>query len=348
MTDRFLIDYDNPDAGIGHSMGIINRAIKIASRNQLQLVYSESQLCKSHSRSLKWNLKQFLRRLRGKKAYETHNIGNALNLMLDLKHLLPSRKELEKKIRQEKMKVLELPRLQVNIPSNAQDDDEVYQEIDRFIQNNPDSNIVFKISRNLSGDYEYKSTRAWFLNAYSKARGLYPIPLLFNPNKLNIALHIRRGDLLPGRQFSDLSSRMLSDAWYLEILNTILNNLPGSMVIHIYSEGKDGEYRSETGEPFSWKERFQNSGHEVHEHIDSDFMDTFHHLLHADILIGSKSGMTHLAGMLGNQIKLVPTMWHSYRGAERLLEIPDSVENLDQAEITRFLKAHPPGNKRTL
>ena len=42
MTERYLIDYDNPDAGIGHSMGFINRAIKIASRNQLSFAYSES------------------------------------------------------------------------------------------------------------------------------------------------------------------------------------------------------------------------------------------------------------------------------------------------------------------
>ena len=338
MADRFLIDYDNPDAGIGHSMGIINRAIKVASRNQLQFVYSESQLKKSHSRSLKWNVKQFLRRLRGKKAYETHNIGNALNLMLDLKHFLPSREDLETKIRQGRIKILELPRLQVDIPSNEQNDDEIYQEIDRFIQNNPDTNIAFKISRNLSGDYEYASTRAWFLNAYSRAREPYPIPLLFNPNQLNIALHIRRGDLLPGRQFSDLSSRMLPDSWYLEILNAILNHLSKSVAIHIYSEGKDGQYHSETGSPFSWKEHFQNSGHEVHEHIDSDFMGTFHHLLYADVLIGSKSGMSHLAGMLGNQIKLMPQMWHSYRGATKLLELPGSQTEIDRQALANHIK----------
>ncbi|WP_145954949.1 hypothetical protein [Polynucleobacter hirudinilacicola] len=285
-------------------------------------------------------MKQFLRRLRGKKAYETHNIGNALNLMLDLKNLLPSREDLEKKIAQRKIKVLELPRLQIDIPSNEQCDDKVYQEIDRFIQNNPDSNIAFKISQNLSGDYEYASTKAWFLNAYSKARESYPIPLLFSPNKLNIALHIRRGDLLPGRQFSDLSSRMLPDAWYLEVLNTILSNLPGLVAIHIYSEGKDGRYCSEAGVPFSWKEYFQNSGHEIHEYIDGDFMGTFHHLLHADLLIGSKSGMSHLAGMLGNQVKLMPEMWHSYRGANKLLELPSSQTEIDRQALANHIKLH--------
>jgi len=339
MTNRFLIDYDNPDAGIGHSMGIINRAIKIASRNGLQLAFSESQLEKSHSQSWKWNLKQFLRKLRGKNAYETHNIGNDLNLMLNLKHLLIPREDVEKKIRQEKIQLLELPRLQIDIPSNNQIDDEAYLEIDQFIQSHPSPNIVFKISQNLSGDYEYESTREWFHKAYLKAREAYPIPVSYDPKKLNIAVHIRRGDLLPGRQFSDLSSRMLPDAWYLEILNTILIKATKPVAIHIFSEGRDGQYHSEHGEPFSWKNYFRGNTYEIHEHIDGDFLSTFHHLINADILIGSKSGMSHLAGNLSTQLKIMPKMWHSYRGCNQLLELPSSTHELDKASILALVQA---------
>ena len=89
MNDRFLIDYANPDAGIGHSMGFINRAIKVSARNKLQFAYSEDQLLKSHEKSWVWKLKQAARLLRGRKRYETHNIGNDLNHMLGLKEILP-------------------------------------------------------------------------------------------------------------------------------------------------------------------------------------------------------------------------------------------------------------------
>ena len=338
MNNRFLIDYDNPDAGIGHSMGIMNRAIKIAARNHLQFAYSEKQLQKSRQQSFSWNLKQTLRKLRGRRANETHNIGDDLNLMLEPKKILASREDLEQRIKRGEIKVIDLPEFEIHIPTNDQVDDEIYKAIDEFIQRHPGENIAFKIRNNRFGDYEYGSTRDWYMKAYTQAREHFPISLIFDPKKINIAVHIRRGDLLPGRQFSDLSSRMLSDAWYLEILNTILSNLPGSVAIHIYSEGKDGQYHSETGTPFSWKEHFQNSGHEVHEHIDSDFMGTFHHLLHADILIGSKSGMSHLAGMLGNQVKLMPHMWHSYRGANKLLELPSLQSEIDQQALADHIK----------
>ena len=347
MTNRFLIDYDNPDAGIGHSMGFINRGLKIAMRNQLQFAYAEEQLRKSSSTEWKWRLKQGLRALRGRQN-ETHNIGNDLNRMLNLAQRLPNRNAIEKRIQNGELRLIDLPPFEIHIPSNEQDDEVVYQSVDHFIQSNPEPNTVFKLSNNRFGDYEYAATRNWFRDIYTKAREADSFALQYQLDLINVAVHIRRGDLLPDRQFSDLSHRMLPDRWYIEILNRVAAEANRPLSIHIFSEGKNGLYQSEQGAHFSWSDFYAGSGHRVTEHIDTPFLDTVHHLLHADVLVGSKSGMTHLAGMLGNQIKLLPTMWHSYRGAERLLEIPGSVETLNQSEITQFLKTHPPGNKRTL
>lgn len=338
MNQRFLIDYDNPDAGIGHSMGIINRAVKIAARNNLQLAYSENQLRKSRTSDWRWRIHQGLRKLRGKRSDESHNIGNDLNVMLDLHKILPSREDLERKIQRGQIKVLDLPEFEIHIPSNCHEDDEIYRAVDQFIQSHPENNIAFRIRNNRFGDYEYANTKKWFLDAYQKARINHPIGLVYDADKINIAIHIRRGDLLPGRQFSDLSSRMLPDSWYIEILDTILSTAQQAAVIHIYSEGRDGQYHSEQGIPFSWKERYKNTPHEVYEHIDSDFLSTFHHLIHADILIGSKSGMSHLAGMLNEHIKIMPKMWHSYRGTEQLLELNEPHSSIDHAGLARFVQ----------
>ena len=338
MNNRFLIDYDNPDAGIGHSMGIINRAIKIASRNHLQFAYSEDQLRKSNDADWRWRLKQGLRKLRGKKTDESHNIGNDLNRLLNLKDLLLSREDLEKRIRSGEIKLIDLPQFEIHIPSNEQLDHEIYRSVDQFIQSHPEPNTAFRIRNNRFGDYEYASSKKWFANAYQQARKQYPIPLLYDPKKLNIAVHIRRGDLLPGRQFSELSTRMLPDAWYLEILDIVTSNASKPVAIYIFSEGRDGQYYSECGTPFSWKSHFRNSSFEVHEHIDDDFLSTFHHLIHADILIGSKSGMSHLAGTLNHHIKIMPKMWHSYRGIDNLLVLPDSTEGLDHGAISAHIE----------
>jgi hypothetical protein len=339
MANKYLLDYNNPDAGIGHSLGIINRALKIAQRNNLQLTYSDSQLAKSHAYSFKWKVSQFLRIMRGRKAYETHNIGNDLNFLLNLKDRLESRELIENKIKRGEIKLVTLPDFNIENPSINQNDDLVYKTIDQFIQSYPGSNIAFKISKNFSGDSEYGTTRDWFLESYYSARKKFPIGLEFDMSKINIAIHIRRGDLLPGRQFSDLSTRMLPDSWYKKILDSVLKNTSEKISIHIFSEGVNGQYRTENGTPFSWKTEFSNKGFETHEHIDSNFLHTFHHLIQASVLIGSKSGMSHLAGMLSNQVKIMPKMWHSYKGTNHILEVSDKEEEIEQEAIVKHIKA---------
>lgn len=46
--------------------------------------------------------------------------------------------------------------------------------------------------------------------------------------------------------------------------------------------------------------------------------------------------MTHLAGMLGEHTKFVPRMWHSYRGATRVLELEEEIGEQALAEIARL------------
>jgi hypothetical protein len=71
---RYLVDYENPDAGIGHSLGHVNNAVKICLRHGLTFAYSDSQVRKSSSTQWAWRIKQWIRRMTFRQVYETHNI----------------------------------------------------------------------------------------------------------------------------------------------------------------------------------------------------------------------------------------------------------------------------------
>ena len=337
MSQAYLLDYENPDAGIGHSLGLINQALKIANRSGLQLTFSETQLKKSLSSDIKWKLAQLKRRLTGRNAYESHNLGNDLNYLFSFSTLLTSRLHVEQLGKQRSVPIIQVPTKNIPIPSNSQNDDEVYAPVVQFIQTNLKNSSLFRLSDREYGDYEYGETRDWFLNAYNEARKINPIDLRFTPNTTNIAVHIRRGDLLPGRQFSDLSSRMLPDHWYVDILNLILSTQTTQCAIHIFSEGLNGQYLSENGNHVRWAELLDSTKCEVTEHIDTPFVSAFHHLVNADILIGSKSGMSHLAGTFNANKKIMPKMWHSYRGVSQLIELDDALSRKNYDEIHRLL-----------
>jgi hypothetical protein len=113
------------------------------------------------------------------------------------------------------------------------------------------------------------------------------------------------------------------------------------MHIVVLSEGLNGSYRSELGADFSWPQALRHLDCEVIEKIDQDFIESFHEMVQADVLIGSKSGMTHLAGLMGEGIKLVPRMWHSYRGTEQVIELEDTIAGDELATVLAQLWATP-------
>ena len=339
---RYLVDYENPDAGIGHSLGHVNNAVKICLRHGLTFAYAESQVRKSSKSQWSWRARQWIRRLTFRQVYETHDIGNDINTLFAFGRYTKSRCEVERMLQQRKLKMVLLPETAINIPSNAQQDDEAYEAVDATIRSHPEDGIVFLLPEKRTGDFEYQASGDWFKHCYA-AMGASPFPETYAPDPshaLKVAVHIRRGDLLPGRQFDDLSKRMLPDAWYQRILHAILGaSGVRPVVVYIVSEGVDGRYCSEKGEAVSWQQVLSENECKVVELIDSPFVVSFRVLVGADILVGSKSGMTHLAGMLGEQIKLVPHMWHSYRGASKVIELEDEIGERDLQEIERLTAA---------
>ena len=325
---RFLLDYENPDAGIGHSLGHVNSAIKICMRNQLQFAYSDAQLIKSTPDSWKWRMRQWSRIVVGRKAHESHGIGDAICRMFAFDQHTVSRARVEAMIRAKQVRVVEIPGPDITIPSNEQQDDLAYAQVEAVIRAHPGDGIAFVLPARRTGDFEYGATRAWFKQCYEQATKppvAWPGTGQGTPG-LRVALHIRRGDLLPGRQFADLAHRMLPDSWYLQVVMALRQATDAHLKLVVLSEGRDGQYCSERGEAFSWAHALAGMDCEVAERIDDDFIASFHTMAQADVLIGSRSGMTHLAGLMGEQLKLVPRMWHSYRGTPHAIELEDAID----------------------
>jgi hypothetical protein len=334
---RYLVDYENPDAGIGHSLGHVNNAIKICIRHGLTFAYAPAQVRKSSDASLRWRVKQLVRKLTLRQVYETHNIGDDINTLFAFEQYSTPRADVEKKIKGGALRRISLPPTDIQIPSNDQQDDVVYREVDAAIKAHPEDGAVFVMPHKRTGDFEYEASRGWFRQCFfavPENKKLTVGPSSNPESELRVAVHIRRGDLLPGRQFDDLSKRMLPDAWYLQILEKIVSATSRPVSISIVSEGIGGQYCSENGQRFNWHSVSELKNCSIVEYIDRPFVDSFRLLVNADILIGSKSGMTHLAGLLGDQIKLVPKMWHSYRGASGVIELGDTIstEELDAAD----------------
>jgi len=123
---------------------------------------------------------------------------------------------------------------------------------------------------------------------------------LFKKNKINIALHIRVinhcDDEAEIKHFENLNGRFeIHDHEYISLINKLRKIYPNSDV-HIFSQ------------PNIYKKyKLVTELDNIYLHLDTDAMDTFHHLSCADILVIAKSSFSYLAGIYNkNKVIYIP------------------------------------------
>lgn len=113
--------------------------------------------------------------------------------------------------------------------------------------------------------------------------------------RINIALHIRRGDVSAAS-----ADRFTDNRYYHKILTelrSVLDSLRLNSSIHLYSQGEV--------EDFLEFDEFN-----LYYHLDECPFETFHNLIEADVLVMSKSSFSYSAALLSNSIKLYQPFWH--------------------------------------
>lgn len=127
--------------------------------------------------------------------------------------------------------------------------------------------------------------------------------LIYSKDNFNIAIHVRRGDIMVDPSNPNLTMRYLSNDYFEKVLIRVVDNIHTSKPVHIYffSQGTPADYPEFT--------TFQN----LHWCLDMNAQDSFLHFVYADLLITSKSSFSYKPALLNNGIKVCPkNFWHGY------------------------------------
>ena len=152
--------------------------------------------------------------------------------------------------------------------------------------------------------------------------------LVYNKEHFNIAIHIRRGDIVQGKikNNPNLTMRWLSNNYFETLLQSVLDYLKTNKEVHIYlfSQGIESDFAS--------FKHFSN----LHFCLDMNAQDSFLHMVMADVLITSKSSFSYKPSLLNKGIKVVPKdFWHGYPKTKDFI-LADNAGNLllkEQNEI---------------
>lgn len=129
--------------------------------------------------------------------------------------------------------------------------------------------------------------------------------LIFDPAFCNIAIHVRRGDIVIGQenQNPNLLMRFQGNDYFEKVLRKVVDTIQTEKPIAIYLFSQ-GEVKD-----FPEFETFPN----LHFCLDMNAQDSFLHMVKADVLITSKSSFSYKPALLSKAIKYCPRdFWHGY------------------------------------
>ncbi len=152
--------------------------------------------------------------------------------------------------------------------------------------------------------------------------------LIYSKENFNIAIHVRRGDIMANLNDPGMAKRYLSNLYFEKVLKQVIQHLTVVKPIHIYlfSQGKP--------EDFQEFATFPN----LHWCLEMSAIESFMHFVYADLLITSKSSFSYKPALLNNNLKLSPIpFWHGYPNCKQwILANSDgtiSKEQLDKLSI---------------
>ncbi|MDQ8195937.1 hypothetical protein QEH59_15995 [Coraliomargarita sp. SDUM461004] len=149
----------------------------------------------------------------------------------------------------------------------------------------------------------------------------HPQPeLTFEKETLNIALHIRRGDIVNNGQAIDhLSARFQAVDYFERILQQIIDVSQSNKIrVYLFSQGTKEEFKKlEVIHPLEYC-------------LDMDPYQSFLHMAFANILVTSKSSFSYKPALLNRNLKIAPRdFWHSYPETDDWVLIDNQEMKLD-------------------
>jgi hypothetical protein len=184
--------------------------------------------------------------------------------------------------------------------------------IDEFVRYSPRGSLLvaegYLGSHALHDQYERDSV---LYKHITRQRYSYPIFSYNNPNKINIAIHVRRGDIARTGPTAD---RFLELNFYQDAARR-LNGILGDCNIVVYTNGEYEDFVSFLPElPYTLRA------------CKSETVD-FNSMCDADIIICSRSGFSYIPALVTKRPKLVcpDGFWHKWP-ADRILDLKGPIE----------------------
>lgn len=182
--------------------------------------------------------------------------------------------------------------------------------------------------------YDQTKTSEILRDKYWKMRDKKPVKVDLVTDRINIACHVRRGDIMKSNtpnspDLQNFGNRWVDNNYFVKVIKTLKEVLFNhDLNIHIFSQGLLSDFRD--------YEKFGN----VIFHLDEAPNVTFHRMVVADILILSPSSFSYKAGMISRGTKIAKhPWWHEIPSNNEWIRSNEQGEFNIKPIVEKFLSA---------
>jgi hypothetical protein len=188
------------------------------------------------------------------------------------------------------------------------------QEWQNLIERYRDQQVLFECAKNqfITIDWQYLKMKK-LQDKYWKNRPMETdnMPVYFDKNKLNVVIHIRRGDVTKNGRYK---VRWVSNDFYKTVMNQIRQTIKNCKIkFLIFSDAtKISEFDHLLADDVSVKLWGTNT------------LNVFRHMTMADILVTGQSSFSCLAGLLNKGTKIVKPwgpLWSNFPKQSNFIEV---------------------------
>ena len=199
----------------------------------------------------------------------------------------------------------------VNLPKFDSENQHEIDLIGKIIDSYTRSNVLFSLAMDQGYMRQFETTPI-LSEKFFAAPARRQNKLLFKPDSYTIAIHIRRRMSIETEEI--WKSRGLDNFYYVNILKEIIAVSPPdkNITFYLFSQG--------TVEDFPEFKNFPN----LIYCMDMGPVESFLHMVYADILVSSKSSFSYKPALISKGIKICPqTFWHGYPATEDFILADD-------------------------
>ncbi len=301
LSSLYITQNPNDGAGIGHQMSNILGGIHIARNLGIKYAYPGLKGKENWESFMGVNQNCISVRELKKQGYKIKMLPCFNTDVLSDNDRLTDNKE-EKNLYQSKNETLEI--------------------IKSIIKSYAGQKIIFSVYLDQSYRNQYEEIE-YIKSRFESAKARECDKLIYDNNYINIAVHIRRGDIVSGQTTGQqtLTKRWLDMDYYENVVSRLTEKIKNkysdkSYRIYLFSEGNADEYKS-----------FEKYGDVIYC-FDMSAMDSFLHMVRADYLVLSKSSFSYVPALLSDGVRICPDgFWHGYPDDSKWIVVNDNAEN---------------------